>query len=142
MTSSQPTPDSAAQPKANSAASLKKALGECLIKDRFRFSKRIDGASKIKNESARNAVFDEIALDIAQSMMVVEQRKQQMPKIEYPALLPVSQKRDDIAQAIAHHQVVIVAGETGSGKTTQLPKICAELGRGKYGLIGHTQPRR
>ncbi len=142
MTSSQPTPDSAAQPKANSAASLKKALGECLIKDRFRFSKRIDGASKIKNESARNAVFDEIALDIAQSMMVAEQRKQQMPKIEYPALLPVSQKRDDIAQAIAHHQVVIVAGETGSGKTTQLPKICAELGRGKYGLIGHTQPRR
>ncbi|EKF9152678.1 ATP-dependent RNA helicase HrpA [Vibrio cholerae] len=142
MTSSQPTPDSAAQPKANSAASLKKALGECLIKDRFRFSKRIDGASKIKNESARNAVFDEIALDIAQSIMVVEQRKQQMPKIEYPALLPVSQKRDDIAQAIAHHQVVIVAGETGSGKTTQLPKICAELGRGKYGLIGHTQPRR
>ncbi|EGR4227294.1 ATP-dependent RNA helicase HrpA [Vibrio cholerae] len=142
MTSSQPTPDSAAQPKANSAASLKKALGECLIKDRFRFSKRIDGASKIKNESARNAVFDEIALDIAQSMMVVEQRKQQMSKIEYPALLPVSQKRDDIAQAIAHHQVVIVAGETGSGKTTQLPKICAELGRGKYGLIGHTQPRR
>ncbi|GHZ27439.1 ATP-dependent helicase HrpA [Vibrio cholerae] len=142
MTSSQPTPDSAAQPKANSAASLKKALGECLIKDRFRFSKRIDGASTIKNESARNAVFDEIALDIAQSMMVVEQRKQQMPKIEYPALLPVSQKRDDIAQAIAHHQVVIVAGETGSGKTTQLPKICAELGRGKYGLIGHTQPRR
>ncbi|AKB02138.1 ATP-dependent RNA helicase HrpA [Vibrio cholerae] len=142
MTSSQPTPDSAAQPKANSAASLKKALGECLIKDRFRFSKRIDGASKIKNESARNAVFDEIALDIAQSMMVVEQRKQQMPKIEYPALLPVSQKRDDIAQAIAHHQVVIVAGETGSGKTTQLPKICAELGRGKYGWIGHTQPRR
>ncbi|EOE3916066.1 ATP-dependent helicase HrpA [Vibrio cholerae] len=142
MTSSQPTPDSAAQPKANSAASLKKALGECLIKDRFRFSKRIDGASKIKNELARNAVFDEIALDIAQSMMVVEQRKQQMPKIEYPALLPVSQKRDDIAKAIAHHQVVIVAGETGSGKTTQLPKICAELGRGKYGLIGHTQPRR
>ncbi|WP_462054559.1 ATP-dependent RNA helicase HrpA [Vibrio cholerae] len=142
MTSSQPTPDSAAQPKANSAASLKKALGECLIKDRFRFSKRIDGACKIKNESARNAVFDEIALDIAQSMMVVEQRKQQMPKIEYPALLPVSQKSDDIAQAIAHHQVVIVAGETGSGKTTQLPKICAELGRGKYGLIGHTQPRR
>ncbi|EMU3327729.1 ATP-dependent RNA helicase HrpA [Vibrio cholerae] len=142
MTSSQPTPDSAAQPKANSAASLKKALGDCLIKDRFRFSKRIDGASKIKNELARNAVFDEIALDIAQSMMVVEQRKQQMPKIEYPALLPVSQKRDDIAKAIAHHQVVIVAGETGSGKTTQLPKICAELGRGKYGLIGHTQPRR
>ncbi len=141
LTSSQP-PHSAAQPKANSAASLKQALAQCLIKDRFRLSKRIDGASKIKHESARHAVFDEIALDIAQSMMVVAQRKQQMPKIDYPALLPVSQKREDIAQAIAHHQVVIVAGETGSGKTTQLPKICAELGRGKYGLIGHTQPRR
>ncbi|BAC94759.1 ATP-dependent helicase HrpA [Vibrio vulnificus YJ016] len=113
-----------------------------MIKDRFRLSKRIAGASKINKESARNAVFDEIALDIAKSMMEVEQRSRYQPKIEYPEILPVSQKKDDIADAIAHHQVVIVAGETGSGKTTQLPKICAELGRGKFGLIGHTQPRR
>ena len=63
-------------------------------------------------------------------------------KISYPAELPVSQRRDDIAAAIRDHQVVIVAGETGSGKTTQLPKICLELGRGKGKLIGHTQPRR
>src|SRR5690349_12244012 len=68
-------------------------------------------------------------------------------KITYPAELPVSARRDDIAAAIRDHQVVIVAGETGSGKTTQLPKICLELGRGKGradggGLIGHTQPRR
>ena len=66
--------------------------------------------------------------------------------ITYPADLPVSQRRDDIAAAIRDHQVVIVAGETGSGKTTQLPKICLELGRGARGdgggLIGHTQPRR
>ena len=62
--------------------------------------------------------------------------------ITYPAELPVSQRRDDIAAAIRDHQVVIVAGETGSGKTTQLPKICLELGRGKDALIGHTQPRR
>jgi ATP-dependent helicase HrpA len=62
--------------------------------------------------------------------------------VEYPAELPVSQRRDDIAAAIAAHQVVIVAGETGSGKTTQLPKICLELGRGVAGQIGHTQPRR
>jgi ATP-dependent helicase HrpA len=62
--------------------------------------------------------------------------------IRYPEELPVSQRRDDIAAAIRDHQVVIVAGETGSGKTTQLPKICLELGRGITGQIGHTQPRR
>jgi ATP-dependent helicase HrpA len=62
--------------------------------------------------------------------------------ISYPEELPVSQRRDDIAAAIRDHQVVIVAGETGSGKTTQLPKICLELGRGAAGQIGHTQPRR
>jgi len=62
--------------------------------------------------------------------------------ISYPEELPVSQRRADIAAAIRDHQVVIVAGETGSGKTTQLPKICLELGRGIAGQIGHTQPRR
>ncbi|HEY6493080.1 MAG TPA: ATP-dependent RNA helicase HrpA [Trebonia sp.] len=62
--------------------------------------------------------------------------------IRYPEELPVSQRRGDIAAAIRDHQVVIVAGETGSGKTTQLPKICLELGRGIAGQIGHTQPRR
>jgi ATP-dependent helicase HrpA len=62
--------------------------------------------------------------------------------IRYPEELPVSQRKDDIAEAIKNHQVVIVAGETGSGKTTQLPKICLELGRGVTGQIGHTQPRR
>lgn len=63
-------------------------------------------------------------------------------QITYPPELPVTQRRDDIAAAIRDHQVVIVAGETGSGKTTQLPKICLDLGRGRNGLIGHTQPRR
>jgi ATP-dependent helicase HrpA len=65
-----------------------------------------------------------------------------MPPITYPPELPVSQRKDDIAQAIRDHQVVIIAGETGSGKTTQIPKICLELGRGVAGQIGHTQPRR
>ena len=62
--------------------------------------------------------------------------------ITYPPELPVSQRRAEIAEAIRDHQVVVVAGETGSGKTTQLPKICLELGRGTAGMIGHTQPRR
>lgn len=136
MTSSQP------KKQQNSAASLKAALKECMFKDRFRLQKRIFGASKIKKDESRNAVFDEIAMDIAKSMMTAQQRISASATIEYPELLPVSQKRDDIAKAIEENQVVIVAGETGSGKTTQLPKICSEIGRGKYGLIGHTQPRR
>lgn len=65
-----------------------------------------------------------------------------VPELKYPAELPVVARKDDIAAAIRDHQVVIVAGETGSGKTTQLPKICLEVGRGQAGLIGHTQPRR
>ena len=65
-----------------------------------------------------------------------------LPPIVFPEELPVSGRRDEIAQAIAAHQVVIVSGETGSGKTTQLPKICLTLGLGQKGLIGHTQPRR
>src|SRR4249920_2176841 len=69
-------------------------------------------------------------------------RRAAMPPITYPAELPVSQRRDDIAAAIRDHQVVVIAGETGSGKTTQIPKICLELGRGVDGQIGHTQPRR
>jgi len=65
-----------------------------------------------------------------------------LPPVTFPEELPVSGKREDIAKAIRDNQVVIVSGETGSGKTTQLPKICLELGRGEKGLIGHTQPRR
>ena len=65
-----------------------------------------------------------------------------MPAISYPPQLPVSERKDDLLAAIRDHQVVVVAGETGSGKTTQLPKICLELGRGVEGAIAHTQPRR
>jgi ATP-dependent helicase HrpA len=69
-------------------------------------------------------------------------RRAVMPPINYPPELPVSQRKDEIARAISENQVVIIAGETGSGKTTQIPKICLELGRGVAGQIGHTQPRR
>ncbi len=72
----------------------------------------------------------------------LEQRRAAVPRISYPEQLPVSARREEIAAAIRDNQVVIVAGETGSGKTTQLPKICLELGRGISGFIGHTQPRR
>lgn len=72
----------------------------------------------------------------------IQARAASVPAIVYPDELPVSARREEIAAAIRDHQVVIVAGETGSGKTTQLPKICLELGRGVTGMIGHTQPRR
>src|SRR5438445_2985097 len=72
----------------------------------------------------------------------IEQRSALAPRPEFPPELPICARREEIAKAISSHQVVIVCGETGSGKTTQLPKICLELGRGVRGLIGHTQPRR
>ncbi|HEY8085134.1 MAG TPA: AAA family ATPase, partial [Methylophilaceae bacterium] len=72
----------------------------------------------------------------------LEARLQNLPQPQFSDDLPVNQRRDDIAAAISKHQVVIVCGETGSGKTTQIPKICLELKRGVSGMIGHTQPRR
>ncbi len=72
----------------------------------------------------------------------LQELRRALPPISYPAWLPVSQHRAELADAINANQVVIIAGETGSGKTTQLPKICLDLGRGQAGQIGHTQPRR
>lgn len=82
-----------------------------------------------------------LAAAVNKSQQLLQQRQQAIPEIEYPQL-PIADRREEIAEAIKNHQVVVVAGETGSGKTTQLPKICLELGRGVRGLIGHTQPRR
>ncbi|MFP5073124.1 ATP-dependent RNA helicase HrpA [Pseudonocardia nantongensis] len=83
-----------------------------------------------------------VADAVAHAEHRVARRRAALPDVSYPATLPVSARRDEIAHAIRDNQVVIIAGETGSGKTTQLPKICLELGRGVHGMIGHTQPRR
>jgi len=72
----------------------------------------------------------------------IERRRALRPEIVYPIDLPIAARREELLDAIANHQVVVVAGETGSGKSTQLPKMCLELGRGAAGFIGHTQPRR
>lgn len=117
-------------------------LGELMLRDQQRLRRRLQGARKIKNPDAQLAVAAEVESDIAAARQKVQVRAASCPRITYPESLPVSQKKQDILNAIRDHQVVIVAGETGSGKTTQLPKICLELGRGVKGLIGHTQPRR
>lgn len=80
--------------------------------------------------------------DLQQSQATREARRRNLPKLEFDEQLPISARRDEIARAIAEHPVVVVCGETGSGKSTQLPKICLSIGRGIDGLIGHTQPRR
>jgi ATP-dependent helicase HrpA len=79
---------------------------------------------------------------LAEARARVQRRRASVPQVSYPPQLPVSARRDDLLSAIRDHQVVVVAGETGSGKTTQLPKLCLELGRGVRGAIAHTQPRR
>ncbi|MCK7676709.1 ATP-dependent RNA helicase HrpA [Corynebacterium sp. CCM 9186] len=83
-----------------------------------------------------------IARDIDSARVKLAAREAAVPAVTFPEQLPVTARRGDIAEAIRDNQVVIIAGETGSGKTTQIPKICLELGRGRRGLIGHTQPRR
>ncbi|MFF7286282.1 ATP-dependent RNA helicase HrpA [Streptomyces griseorubiginosus] len=117
-------------------------LTELTLRDAQRLGRRLEGARRIRKPEARAAVLAEIEAEVGKGEERVHARRARMPAVTYPEQLPVSQKKDEIAAAIRDHQVVIVAGETGSGKTTQIPKICLELGRGVKGMIGHTQPRR
>ncbi|MFF7551970.1 ATP-dependent RNA helicase HrpA [Streptomyces olivaceus] len=117
-------------------------LTELSLRDAHRLGRRLEGARKIRKPEARATVLAEIEAEVAKAEQRIGERRARVPDVSYPAQLPVSQKKDEIAAAIRDHQVVIVAGETGSGKTTQIPKICVELGRGVRGMIGHTQPRR
>ena len=110
-------------------------LDDVSLRDARTFRRRL---SKARSSSALAA----IAQDINAARASLAAKKANLPVVTYPDSLPVSARRDDIAQAIMENQVVIIAGETGSGKTTQIPKICLELGRGVRGMIGHTQPRR
>ncbi|GGX35360.1 ATP-dependent helicase [Streptomyces malachitofuscus] len=122
--------------------SLASRLTELSLRDAHRLGRRLEGARRIRKPEARAAVLAEIETEVAGAEERMTARRARVPDVRYPEQLPVSQKKDDIAAAIRDHQVVIVAGETGSGKTTQIPKICMELGRGVRGMIGHTQPRR
>ncbi|GAB4291412.1 MAG: ATP-dependent RNA helicase HrpA [Thiohalomonadaceae bacterium] len=114
-----------------------------MLTDRAELLRRWHG---LRRRAREGKPFDRGLADLENALQAAQQRRQQRaaqrPAVSYPEELPVSRRREDIAAAIAAHQVVVIAGETGSGKTTQLPKVCLELGRGVAGLIGHTQPRR
>ncbi|WP_262062892.1 ATP-dependent RNA helicase HrpA [Streptomyces sp. STR69] len=129
-------------PAAPALGDLAPRLAELTLRDAHRLGRRLEGARRIRKPEARAAVLAEIEGEVARGEERMAERRRRIPAISYPEQLPVSQKKADIAAAIRDHQVVIVAGETGSGKTTQIPKICLELGRGVRGMIGHTQPRR
>ena len=117
------------------------AIQQCKLQDQFALKRRLSSIQKIKDNEKR--ALAELAwqaqLEVAQQKLSI--RNNIAVSIDYPSL-PVADKKETIKALIEKHQVIIVAGETGSGKTTQLPKMCLELGRGRKGMIGHTQPRR
>jgi ATP-dependent helicase HrpA len=121
---------------------LRDRLPALTLADEHRLRRRLDGLRKTRDPQARARQRERIAADVAAAEDRIARRRAAVPVVTYPEELPVSARRDDIAAALRDAQVVVVAGETGSGKTTQLPKIALELGRGVRGRIGHTQPRR
>ena len=123
-------------------AELRARLPELMLTDQQRLRRRLDRARGDRDARRREEALARLAAEVEAAEARVRARALSVPVISYPAELPVSQRKDDIAGAIRDHQVVVIAGETGSGKTTQIPKICLELGRGITGQIGHTQPRR
>lgn len=118
--------------------SLLSLLPECRTTDRYKFKRSIHELSKSSNENK----VTELKNRIERSRAAVSTKRQNIPTIRYPENLPVVESKREIEQAIRDHQVVVIAGETGSGKTTQIPKILLEMGYGAAGIIGHTQPRR
>ncbi|MDW5376708.1 ATP-dependent RNA helicase HrpA [Halomonas sp. HP20-15] len=118
-------------------------LDACLLRDARDQGRRL---AKLRQRAKAGKPIDhalqQIDARLASSQALLEKRRAQPVTLNYPESLPVAEKREDILAALREHQIVVVAGETGSGKTTQLPKLCLELGLGRRGLIGHTQPRR
>jgi ATP-dependent helicase HrpA len=118
-------------------------LHACLLKDRHDFQRRLRG---IRARRDQGKPFDQslakLNQAIAESQALLRYRRDSQPRPQFPAELPISRRWEEIAETIRQHQVLVLCGETGSGKSTQLPKICLALGRGVEGRIGHTQPRR
>ena len=125
-----------------SIAELAARLPDLAPLDERRIRRGLSAARKLRDGDARRQATVKLAMQVERAEARLAARRSAVPRISYPPELPISERREEIAQAIKANQVVIVAGETGSGKTTQIPKICLELGRGVRGMIGHTQPRR
>ena len=117
---------------------LLKNLDHAMIADRHRLRRQLHDLRKRPDETRLAQWVEKVQASCAQ----VAARAASVPRIRYDDSLPIAAKRDEIKKALQENQVLVIAGETGSGKTTQLPKICLELGRGQHGLIAHTQPRR
>lgn len=122
--------------------SLYDLIANAMLRDQFRFRRRFAQIQQQKNQDKQTQQLAKLEEDIHASVSLRSVRLASLPTPTFSENLPVSERRDEISEAIKNNQVVIIAGETGSGKTTQLPKICMQLGRGVAGLIGHTQPRR
>ncbi|WP_082378960.1 ATP-dependent RNA helicase HrpA [Marinagarivorans algicola] len=133
----------ASLPALPDAPAFYQQLDLCVMADKRKLRSAWFKLQKLKKQ---NKPVDKALAALQQNLQVsqrrVLERKRLVPTVTFDDNLPVSQRRDEIAKAINDHQVVVIAGETGSGKTTQIPKICLTLGRGVNGLIGHTQPRR
>ncbi len=127
----------------NEWSKFKHSLQQVMGVDRHRLQRRLGDIEQLaKAGKPFDNALEKWQASFAESVARVEARRAQVPaQIEFPNL-PVCERREEIAEAIAKHQVVVLAGETGSGKTTQIPKICLTIGRGVFGQIGHTQPRR
>jgi ATP-dependent helicase HrpA len=122
---------------------LKKEISRGMLADRFRLQSQL---RRIEEEflKGRDVVsrIKSIEQAVAVSCQKVEERRKNFPTLTFDGSLPINERRREIAEIIRENQVAVICGETGSGKSTQIPKICLEIGRGLYGMIGHTQPRR
>ncbi|MEM9414765.1 MAG: ATP-dependent RNA helicase HrpA [Planctomycetota bacterium] len=122
---------------------LAQRLSGAMLIDRHRLSRRLDALRKDRRDGRRcDKNLGRLTRQLGRSVALREKRLAALPRPTLVADLPITQRADEIAKAIEAHQVVVVAGETGSGKSTQLPKLLLKMGRGVAGLIGHTQPRR
>ncbi|WP_346799220.1 ATP-dependent RNA helicase HrpA [Halomonas sp. Bachu 37] len=122
---------------------IRQGLGSVMLRDAYRLENKLGGLERrVREGKPVNRGVGELQREFSRARAVLARRQAQPVTLNYPPDLPVVERRQDILKALEQHQVVVVAGETGSGKTTQLPKLCLELGLGRRGLIGHTQPRR